>query len=137
MIHSLLHAAPKRALWRALLALLMLAVCFLAFTPRAPGLDFENADKWQHLAAFTCLTVCAALSMRPGWRRALAAGMAMLAFGVFIEAVQMHLPARSAEGLDVLADGAGIALGMLAVALARRAWPAPAIRPAGPATEHP
>jgi VanZ family protein len=44
---------------------------------------------------------------------------------VFIEAVQMHLPARSAEWLDVAADSAGIALGLLAAATARHLWPAP------------
>ncbi len=125
LIPALLHAGPARRTWRALLLLLMTFVCLLAFSPRAPGLDFVNADKWQHVFAFFCLGACAALSLAPGWRSGLLASVGMLGFGLFIEAVQMHLPARSAEWMDVLADSAGIALGLMAVVLARRLWPRP------------
>ncbi|MFN8892561.1 MAG: VanZ family protein [Betaproteobacteria bacterium] len=38
----------------------------------------------------------------------------MLAYGVFIELVQSRIPGRAASGWDVLADAAGIALGLLA-----------------------
>jgi len=123
LIQPLLHEAPARRAWRTLLLLLMLIICMLAFSPRAPSLQFDNADKWQHVAAFFCLSFCAALSLAPGWRAATTAGLGMLAFGLFIEAVQMHLPARSAEWLDVVADGAGIALGVSAAVLARWLWP--------------
>jgi VanZ family protein len=123
LIAPLLHDASPRRAWAALLVLLMLGVCALAFSPRPPSLDFDSADKWQHLAAFFCLSASAALALAPGGRGLALAGLGMLAFGFFIEAVQMHLPARSAEWLDVVADSAGIALGLAAVALARRLWP--------------
>ena len=123
VIQPLLHEAVARRGWRILLLLLMLTVCFLAFSSRAPSIEFDNADKWQHLAAFFALSACASLSMAPGWRGTLGASLSMLAFGVFIEVVQMFLPARSAEWQDVLVDAAGIALGLLAVTAARRLWP--------------
>jgi len=99
-------------------------VCFFAFSPRAPGLDFENADKWQHIAAFAALSACAALAHAPGRAGSLRAGAWMLAFGLLIEAVQRFIPNRSAEWPDVAADALGIVLGLALVALARRRWPA-------------
>ncbi len=129
MIDDLFHDSRHRRIWRLLLALLMGMVCVLAFSPRAPGFEFANADKWQHIAAFFVLTLCASLPLVAGWSRLVAAALGMLAFGLFIEAVQMHLPARSAEWQDILADSAGIALGLMAVGVARRVWPARAVTP--------
>lgn len=110
-------------MWLALLLLLMLLICVLAFTSHPPGLEFDQADKVQHLAAFMALAVCAALALPPGWGSDLAVWVLMLGFGVFIEAVQMHLPSRSADWQDVVADLAGALLGLLAVAAARRIKP--------------
>jgi VanZ family protein len=103
-----------------MLVLLMLVICGLAFMPHAPGLELRNADKLQHMAAFLSLAVCAALALPAGWRSQFAVLLLMLAFGVFIEAVQMHIPSRSADWQDVAADMAGALAGMLAVAAARR-----------------
>lgn len=123
-LRFLLHAPGARPWWWALQLGLMLPVCFLAFSPAAPGLQFENVDKWQHLGAFAALTACCALALAPGRAGMLKAGLAMLAFGVFIELVQVHIPSRSAEWQDVLADALGIVLGLGLVAGARRCWPA-------------
>jgi VanZ family protein len=123
---GLLLTPAARPWWRRLLWLLVLVVCFFAFSPRAPGLDFENADKWQHIAAFAALSACAALARPPGPAGSLRAGAWMGAFGLLIEAVQWFIPNRSADGLDVIADALGIALGLALVALARRRWPASA-----------
>jgi VanZ family protein len=130
-IPPLLHAPGPRAAWRLALILLSLLVCVLAFSPRAPGLDFDHADKLNHIAAFLCLGVCAALSMHAGRRGALAAGLGLLAFGIFIELVQMQIPQRSADWQDVAADMLGVLAGLGLVALARHFWPLPA-RPGGP-----
>ncbi len=119
----LLHAPGPRLAWRGLLALLLAVVCYFAFVPRPPGLHFDNADKLQHMAAFVCLSACAALSLRPGHSRLFSAGLAMLAFGLLIELVQFYIPERSADWQDVLADAVGIAAGLATVALARRVWP--------------
>lgn len=121
-IPPLLHAPGPRLAWRGLLALLLVVVCYFAFAPRPPGLHFDNADKLQHIAAFICLSVCAALSLQPGHSRLLSAGLAMLAVGLLIEGVQFYIPERSADWQDVVADAVGIAAGLATVAWARRYW---------------
>jgi len=124
----MLHAPEARSWWRRLLLVLLLVVCGFAFSPSAPGLDFEHADKWQHVAAFVALSACAALAAAPGLAGSLRAGTWMLAFGLLIEAVQRFVPNRSAEWSDVAADALGIGVGLAMVALARRCWPAQPVR---------
>lgn len=116
----LLHEPRVRPGWRKLLLVLVLIVCVFAFSPRAPGLDFENADKWQHIAAFVALSACAALAAAPGLAGSLRASAAMLALGLLIELVQHFIPNRSADWADVAADALGIAIGLALVVLARR-----------------
>lgn len=120
-IHRLLHAPECRRHWRFLLLLLMAVTCGFAFAPHAPELHVDNGDKIQHILAFGSLAGCALLSAGSGqaaWLRVLAA---MLAFGVFIEAVQAFLPTRSADWRDVVADAMGAGAGILAVMALRRA----------------
>lgn len=124
----MLHAPAARSWWRRLLPVLMLLVCGFAFSPNAPGLDFEYADKWQHVAAFVALSACAALATAPGLAGSLRAGAWILAFGLLIEAVQRFVPNRSAEWSDVAADALGICIGLTLVALARRWRPARPVR---------
>ncbi len=78
----------------------------------APSL-FEHSDKVLHMVTFAVLTVLALLSW-PG-RLRLVAG-ALLGYGVLIEVLQSFTPTRSPSLGDVVADAAGIALGL---ALAR------------------
>jgi VanZ family protein len=106
-------ACDPRA-WRGVLLALLLVVSWLAFAP-VPFRDGElPLDKLRHLAAFGVLAWVAA----QGWGRAPVAGWriaaALLAYGVFIELVQSQVPGRHASAADVLADAAGIALGLLA-----------------------
>lgn len=80
-----------------------------------------HLDKAYHFGAFVCLTLWfAALVERRGYW---AVAIAMLMLGVLIEIVQ-HLMAlgRSAEFLDVVADAAGIAVGMLLSLIIRDSW---------------
>lgn len=99
-----------------LLALTALAVCLLAFDPHPPQRLDTGWDKGNHVLAFAALGALAELAFGPTWLRRRAAALGLLAFGAFIEAVQSTLPARSAEWPDLLADGAGIAIGMLSAA---------------------
>lgn len=122
-LSHLLHDESVRPVWRGLLLLLLATVCVLAFSPGMPQLHIESADKWQHIAAFAALAACAALAWPPGPASSLAIAAAMLGFGLFIEAVQHFIPARSSEWMDVLADLLGVVLGLAAVAVARRCWP--------------
>ena len=114
-------------LWRALLVLLMAAVLVLALMPSPPPSIDTGWDKLNHVLAFSTLAVAGRFSF-PGARTPvwlLIGGL--LAFGVLIELLQMLVPTRSAEVADVLADGVGIAVGLVvhwgraAMARARRA----------------
>ncbi|MEJ6001971.1 VanZ family protein [Paucibacter soli] len=101
--------------WRALLALLLLVISWLAFSPKPPvGID-TGWDKLNHLLAFATLAVVSALSLA-GARRERKVVLGLLAYGIFIELVQTQVPGRSAEVADVLADMVGVALGLLLLA---------------------
>ena len=121
---TLLRAPRWRPLWRALLLLMMLVVCWLAFTPTPPALPFGQADKFEHALAFAALAAAAALAGRGGQGGAWIAAASMLAFGGFIEIVQTQIPGRSGDWFDLAADGCGIAIGLAAIAMARRRFAA-------------
>ena len=107
-----------RAGWRLLFVLTVLAVAWLAFTPHPPPRATTGWDKANHALAF-CAMALAALGgwpRAPGW----AVPAALLGYGVLIECVQAVVPGRSAEWADLLADAAGIALGLLLVHGGRR-----------------
>jgi len=105
---------PASTGWRALLAALVLAICWLAFSPHPPTAVDTSWDKLNHLSAFTALALCAERAFGgPAWRRS---ALALLGFGVVIELVQSQIPGRSAEAADVLADAVGIAAGLLLAA---------------------
>ena len=120
-LHALLHETRFQRRWRMLLALLAGLAAWFAFTPDgAPEANFEGGDKLNHLLAFGSMAVAGLLSMRAGWRRALAAAAGLLAYGGFIELVQSQLPTRTASWADLLADAVGITLGLAAAAALRR-----------------
>lgn len=101
--------------WRVVLAALVLAICWLAFTPLPPAEVDTGWDKANHALAFAVLAVCARQAF-PAARLAplMAAG---LAFGGFIELVQTAVPGRFAEWSDVAGDAAGLVIGLALNAL--------------------
>lgn len=108
--------------WRGLLATLVLVVSWLALTPSPPHTLDTGWDKLNHMLAFTALAVSACFSGSVSPRRLVAAAALLLAFGGAIELLQMQVPGRDAEWADLLADGVGLAVGMLAaLGLRRRA----------------
>jgi VanZ family protein len=109
---------PATTGWRAALAVLVVAVCGLAFTPVPPPEADTGWDKANHVLAFAVLTACAVRAFPAAGAVALA--VTGLAFGGFIEGVQSQIPGRSAEWADVLADAVGIAIGLMAMLLRRR-----------------
>lgn len=112
--------------WRALLALLIVAVSCLALVPKPPtGIDL-GWDKLNHMLAFTALAIAAWLAFPARLRTRLFSLCALLAFGGLIEILQLYVPGRSAEWADLLADALGIALGAaLALGVPRTAASAP------------
>ncbi|WP_457419777.1 VanZ family protein [Roseateles sp. P5_E7] len=114
---SLFTAPERRVLWRALLLLLLAVITWLALSPAPPKTVDLGWDKANHTLAFAALAFSAvwALWQRP--RQWPLLFIALLAYGVGIEIAQSFLPPREADWHDVVADGIGIALGLLA------AWP--------------
>jgi VanZ family protein len=112
-------AAPAvTTAWRVVLAALVLAICWLAFTPWPPAEVDTGWDKANHALAFAAFAVCA----RHAWPAAgllplMAAG---LAFGGLIEIVQTMVPGRVAEWSDLAGDAAGLVIGLALDRLAGR-----------------
>lgn len=114
-------AAPRTAPWGAVLAALVLAICWLAFDPAPPSSVDTGWDKANHALAFAVLAVVAQRGFPgAGVLRLLAWGVA---YGAFIEIVQSRIPGRSAEWADVVADTAGVLVGLALATLARRLRP--------------
>jgi len=106
---------------RTLRILFWLSVAFsfvMATVPHPPSIPGEPADKVQHMAAFATMSLLAGLAYRRiGLVRI---GLALSAFGAFIEFVQMiPMLHRDAELLDWVADSAAVAIVLGAVALIR------------------
>ena len=115
---SILQARHRRH-WRLLLALLLAVVSWFAFKPALPTHEWPHMDKLRHIAAFTTLAVVASLGWAPHARLARQVALGLMAYGLFIEAVQTQLPSRSGSLADWAADAAGIALGLWLTRLVR------------------
>jgi len=82
---------------------------------------FPNADKFHHAAAFFALAGSLLALVERRHYAAMCAGL--LAFGGAIEIAQYLLPyGRSAEWLDLAADGVGIVAGWLVSVPFRESW---------------
>lgn len=109
------HPRATRA-GRVALLLLLVVISWLALRT-GPGPEISTGtDKLDHMAAFAALAATAVL----GWRRPLAAALALVGYGVLIELLQSQIPGRTAEVADVLADAIGIGVGLAVFALAAR-----------------
>jgi VanZ family protein len=113
---------PSRA-QRAFAGLTLLLLAYVSFEALRPepvsGVSLPHWDKVLHCGAFAALA-CTACLATPRTRRALVAVVAaLLLYGVAIEALQSLIPGREASGLDLLADGLGIAAGLACARAAR------------------
>jgi VanZ family protein len=117
LIAALAGQPAAARFWRGLLAVLLLAVTWLALTPAPPPAAALLWDKFNHMAAFASLALAAQLGFRRRWLRV---ALGLLAYGALIELLQALTPTRVGDAADLLADAAGIALGQAAAALAVR-----------------
>ena len=120
---------------RLALASCLVGIAVLAFAPLATDPGTGN-DKLNHLLAFGVLAALADRSF-PGQEPGQGWGKwaSLLGYGLFIEVVQSFLPNREASGWDLLADGAGIGLYVVAarlVATLRAGRTRPAMSAANP-----
>jgi VanZ family protein len=111
---SVLAVRQQRA-WMAAfwLALLAGVVVSLLPAPHLPDPWFPAADKVQHAVSYAVLFV---LGRQAGYRSARPLVIGLLALGAVIEVAQVLTATRTAEWLDVVADGIGIGAGYLATA---------------------
>jgi len=106
--------------WRVALAVLACVITVLALMPAPPSEADLGWDKLNHALAFFSLAVCARYSgLRVRWP-VLAVVVALLLYGGAIELVQGQV-GRDADWADLLADGVGVAVGMVATLLLSRA----------------
>ena len=114
---NLCTAPERRVLWRALLALLLVVITYLALIPAPPKAITTGWDKSNHALAFASLAFSSVWAVWQRPRQWVWLAMALVGYGIGIEIAQSFLPPREADWHDVVADSVGIALG-LAVA-----WP--------------
>jgi VanZ family protein len=93
------------------------ALCVATHVPLHSGLPGRGLDKLYHALAYAGLSLLLAtvwsLWKRPSWG-SYAAVLAIVAmYGVFDEWLQSHVPGRSADLLDWLADVGGGTLGLV------------------------
>lgn len=100
-------------LWVAIGAAFMAWGVYLALESNPDlQLDFAHGDKVLHLLGFAVLMGWwGNVFATPRARRIAAAGC--LAYGLLVEGLQWLYPPRTADAMDVLADGCGIAMALL------------------------
>lgn len=111
----LLHRIPL-SLWRLAFSVCLLAVLTLALLPDPDPRLSTGWDKGNHLLALAVLAFLGCAALRGRW---LVVTAGLLGYGVLIELLQGLTGHRFAEWADLLADGLGIALGLLAYVLLR------------------
>jgi len=128
------HGEGWRKVWRLLMAVAVVAISWLAFSPNPPPAADLGWDKANHFTAFGTLAFVGMQCLRRGTGRPWWVLAALLAFGVLIELVQSQIPGRDAEARDVLADMIGAVAGLAIHGLVNRLlsrW-LPALHPSMP-----
>jgi VanZ family protein len=121
LLHAVAAGVAATRTWRVVLVLLIIVVSLLALLPRPPtDVDF-GWDKANHMLAFAALAFAARLGYPAPRAARLLGPIALLAFGGSIEVLQLLLPERSGEWLDLFADGLGIVCGAIIAAAVLRA----------------
>ncbi len=109
--------------WRLAGIALLLAVLAATIMPNLWLPSFSRillADKWLHLLTFLLLSLWfTGQYARSSYLRLL---VGLTAFGVLIELGQGMLPYRSAEWMDLIADIAGIGIGLIIAVAGLGGW---------------
>ncbi|MBT9491769.1 MAG: VanZ family protein [Paucibacter sp.] len=113
-LRNALDTRRARLFWRLTLLLLLIAISYLALAPAPPKGVGSGWDKLNHAMAFASLAFCGHWSLSSGRQRWLALPLALLAYGAVIELLQLQIPGRQGEWIDLFADAVGATLGLCA-----------------------
>ncbi len=110
--------------WRLAGIVLLLAVLASTITPTLwlwpPPSEILLSDKWLHLLTFLFLSLWfTGQYARSSYWRLL---VGLTAFGVLIELGQRMIPYRSGEWMDLIADIAGIGIGLIIAIAGLGGW---------------
>lgn len=120
-VRSLLFSARAQQGWMLLLVALGVIVTIMACRPADAFQPTLGWDKLNHAAAFMTMAFCGHFAFRERPRASFWVVFLLMALGLAIELVQLGVPGRDADVMDLLADGIGLASGLvLAMGLARR-----------------
>lgn len=110
-----------RAAWFALGWLLVLGVAVGSLLPSLPKVSAGVSDKFMHFTAYAAMAFLFMGAV--GRRHWLRIGIGLLALGSCIELLQALVsPTRFGEWLDMAANAAGVAVGILAAAAFPSNW---------------
>ncbi len=105
---SSIRSGPILFLWGVSIG----TVIFLSLVPRVElPVDFWNADKVYHCAAYTWLAFLPVIGFADR-RTAICASFFMIILGALLEAGQYFIPGRMFSVLDILANTLGAILGV-------------------------
>lgn len=90
---------------------MLILVAVLLPGSQVPDVSFDGIDKLVHIALFALWAVCVRLDFTPGfrWQLWLAGG---LLFSFLSEVLQIMVEDRTFDWMDIIADTAGLLLGM-------------------------
>jgi VanZ family protein len=107
----------SKSFWRFTFWTCLGAVLLLALIPNTPDLPSLGWDKLNHFFAFAVMFLLGRQAY-PERKRALLGGL--FGYGILIEFMQTLTPDRFMEGVDIVADSLGIAMGAAMDSLFRK-----------------
>ena len=116
LARAIAAGAAATPAWRVMLALLVVAVGYLALAPAPPAVIDFGWDKLNHVLAFSALAFSASLSCPASRRMRLLLHFMLFGYGGLIEVLQLFMPGRACECGDLFADSVGIVLGAVMAA---------------------
>lgn len=108
--------------WRGQFVLLTAIATYLSWSP-SPGEVFESfSDKFLHILCWGVLTLSLRLALMSQGRRLPWAALGLFAYSVVVEIGQIWVPNRMFSGLDLVANGVGVLLGLVGARLGDGLW---------------
>ncbi|OQX66226.1 MAG: hypothetical protein B5M55_00645 [Desulfococcus sp. 4484_242] len=116
---------PEKMITRAVRLVWILSVVLVVYFSLKPRLelpcDFSGADKLAHFAAYGWLGILAFFGF-DRMAAALAGALLMIPLGIALEFLQGCMPGREFSIADMVANGAGVVLGIIAARYVKKSF---------------